>query len=83
MVLCPKLDYLEYEDYGADNLLFDLKSLKKAVIKLYRKQEDEIAICKLCAQVSHVEHLSVNYFFVKVDAYSHTSLYVIYAIYVF
>ncbi|PWA65093.1 F-box domain, Leucine-rich repeat domain, L domain-like protein [Artemisia annua] len=64
MVLCPKLMYLEYGGCKAKQLQLDVKSLKKAVIKhKYIQQKDEI--CKLFAQVSHVEYLSVKYFFVN------------------
>ncbi|PWA75192.1 F-box domain, FBD domain, Leucine-rich repeat domain, L domain-like protein [Artemisia annua] len=66
MVLCPKLTFLEIGGYMTNHLSFDVKSLKKAVIKHeYLEQKYESAICKLFAQVSHVEYLSVNYFFVK------------------
>ncbi|PWA63562.1 F-box domain, FBD domain, Leucine-rich repeat domain, L domain-like protein [Artemisia annua] len=65
MVLCPKLAFLEIGGYMTNHLSFDVKSLKKAVIKHEYLEQKQSAICKLFAQVSHVEYLSVNYFFVK------------------
>ncbi|GJZ24466.1 F-box domain containing protein [Tanacetum coccineum] len=66
MLVCPKLVYLEYGGYMGKEFSFDVKSLKKAVIELeYTEYKDEIAICQLFSEVSHVEYLSVNYIFVQ------------------
>nr|GFA89596.1 hypothetical protein [Tanacetum cinerariifolium] len=58
--------YLEYGGCMANQLQFDVKSLKKALIKqVYIEKKDEIAIRELFTQVSHVQYLTVNYFAVK------------------
>ncbi|PWA47788.1 F-box domain, FBD domain, Leucine-rich repeat domain, L domain-like protein [Artemisia annua] len=71
-VLCPKLVYLEYGGHMANHFLFEVKSLKKAVIELEEmEQKNEfddyfgVTICELFFQVFHVEYLSINYFFVQ------------------
>ncbi|PWA61989.1 F-box domain, Leucine-rich repeat domain, L domain-like protein [Artemisia annua] len=66
MVVCPKLVYLEYGGYMGNEFSFNAKSLKKAVIELeYTEYKDEIAICQLFSEVSHVEYLSGNYIFIQ------------------
>ncbi|PWA74316.1 F-box domain, FBD domain, Leucine-rich repeat domain, L domain-like protein [Artemisia annua] len=67
-VICPKLVYFQYGGHMANHFLFDVKSLKKAVIelediKLTFKGDFGVTICELFAQVSYVEYLSINLFF--------------------
>ncbi|GKA66762.1 F-box domain containing protein [Tanacetum coccineum] len=69
-VICPKLVYFAYGGHMAHHFSFDVKSLKKAVIRLEdmkpnAKRDDNygVTICELVAQVSHVEYLSINRFF--------------------
>ena len=83
-LICPKLVSLRYEGHMANHFAFDVQSLKKAVIVLEdvdQKAEDDdnfgVTVCELLAQVSHVERLSITYFFVQVDSYSHTLRFII------
>ena len=68
--------YLAYEGHMANHFAFNVKSLKKAVIELEYLEliatgDDNFGVTlrELFAQVSHVECLSINYFFVQVDSY--------------
>ncbi|PWA69322.1 F-box domain, FBD domain, Leucine-rich repeat domain, L domain-like protein [Artemisia annua] len=71
-LICPKLVYLGYEGHMANHFAFDVKSLKKAMIVLEdvdeKAENDEnfgVTVCELLAQVSHVEWLSITYFFLQ------------------
>ncbi|KAM0071802.1 putative leucine-rich repeat domain superfamily [Helianthus debilis subsp. tardiflorus] len=77
-ISCPKLVFLEYAGHPAYELSFEhLDSLKKAVIYPDATAHQELSfesfggtMCRLFAGVSHVESLSLNLHFIKVDTYA-------------
>ncbi|KAF5810972.1 putative F-box domain, leucine-rich repeat domain superfamily, F-box-like domain superfamily [Helianthus annuus] len=74
-ISCPKLVFLEYAGHPAYELSFEhLDSLKKAVIYPDATAHQELSfqsfggtMCRLFEGVSHVESLSLNLYFIKVD----------------